>query len=155
MMISQQGLDLIKQFEGFRSAPYRDAAGIPTIGYGATYYPDGTTVRMTDMPISEKQASAMLVSMVERYAEGVNRYVQVHLTQTQFDALVSFSYNVGLDAVRNSTLLRKLNAGDYAGAAEQFARWNQSGGVVLAGLTKRRAAEADLFNTAGADTALA
>ena len=145
MKTSDTGLALIKSFEGFSARPYLCPAGIPTIGYGATYYPDGRRVTMQDKPVSEVDATDMLRSMLTRYEAGVSRYVQVPLTQGQFDALVSFAYNVGLSALKNSTLLRVLNARDYAGAAAQFARWNRAGGKVLPGLTRRREAERVMF----------
>ena len=145
MHISDNGLDLIKQFEGFRSAPYLDPVGIPTIGYGATYYPGGRRVRMTDAPISEPFASDMLRHQVTTYGDGIDRYAQVALNQNQFDALTSWAYNVGLEAARTSTLMRKLNAKDYQGAANELPRWNRAGGKVLAGLTRRREAERALF----------
>ena len=146
MQISDEGLEIIKRHEGFRSHPYRDAVGIPTIGYGATYYPvTGRRVTMTDPPLSEPQASALLEAMVDRFAAGIRRYAQVPLTQRQFDALVSWAYNVGLEAARTSTLMRKLNTGDYEGAADELPRWNRAGGRVLRGLTRRRAEERALF----------
>ncbi len=145
MKTSDKGLQLIKQFEGFRARPYLCPAGVPTIGYGATYYPDGKKVTMHDKPVSEADATAMLRSMLVQYENGVERYVQVPITQGQFDALVSFAYNVGLAALKNSTLLRLLNLRDYAGAAAQFARWNRANGKVLPGLTRRREAERKLF----------
>ena len=145
MKTSDKGLVLIKSFEGFSARPYLCPAGIPTIGYGATYYPDGRRVTMQNKPVSEVDATDMLRSMLTRYEAGVSRYVQVPLTQGQFDALVSFAYNVGLSALKNSTLLRVLNARDYAGAAAQFARWNRAGGKVLPGLTRRREAERVMF----------
>lgn len=145
MKTSDKGLQLIKQFEGFRAKPYKCPAGVPTIGYGATYYPDGRRVTMADKPVSESDATAMLRAMLSSYEAGVDRYVQVPLTQGQFDALVSFAYNLGLSALKNSTLLRLLNDKNYAGAASQFARWNKAGGKVLPGLTKRREAERLLF----------
>lgn len=145
MKTSDKGLSLIKSFEGFRAKPYLCPAGVPTIGYGATYYPDGRRVTMQDKPVSEADATDMLRSMLASYEAGVSRYVQVPLTQGQFDALVSFAYNLGLSALKNSTLLRLVNARDYAGAAAQFARWNKAGGKVLPGLTRRREAERKLF----------
>ena len=147
MHISDNGLDLIKQFEGFRSAPYLDPVGIPTIGYGATYYPGGRRVRMTDTPITEPFASDMLRHQVTTYGDGIDRYAQVPLTQNQFDALVSWAYNVGLEGARTSTLMRKLNEGDYVGAADQLMRWNKAGGREVRGLTRRREAERALFMT--------
>ena len=145
MKTSDKGLSLIKSFEGFSAKPYKCPAGVPTIGYGATYYPDGKRVTMADKPVSEADATAMLRSMLASYEAGVSRYVQVPLTQGQFDALVSFAYNLGLSALKGSTLLRLVNARDYAGAAAQFARWNRAGGKVLPGLTRRREAERVMF----------
>ena len=145
MKTSDKGLALIKQFEGFSAKPYLCPAGVPTIGYGATYYPDGRRVTMADRPVSEADATAMLRSMLASYEAGVSRYVQVPLTQGQFDALVSFAYNLGLSALKGSTLLRLVNARDYAGAAAQFGRWNRAGGKVLPGLTRRREAERVMF----------
>lgn len=145
MKTSDKGLALIKSFEGFSARPYLCPAGIPTIGYGATYYPDGRRVTMQDRPVTEADATAMLRSMLASYEAGVDRYVGVPLTQGQFDALVSFAYNIGLSALKNSTLLRVLNLRDYAGAAAQFARWNRANGKVLPGLTRRREAERKLF----------
>ena len=145
MKTSDMGLSLIQQFEGFSAKPYKCPAGVPTIGYGATYYPDGRRVTMQDKPVSEADATDMLRSMLASYEAGVSRYVQVPLTQGQFDALVSFAYNLGLSALKSSTLLRLLNLRDYAGAAAQFLRWNRAGGKVLPGLTRRREAERKLF----------
>lgn len=145
MKTSDKGLSLIQQFEGFRAKPYKCPAGVPTIGYGATYYPDGRRVTMADRPVSEADATAMLRSMLASYEAGVDRYVSVPLTQGQFDALVSFAYNLGLSALKSSTLLRLLNLRDYAGAAAQFGRWNRAGGKVLPGLTRRREAERQMF----------
>ena len=145
MKTSDKGLALIKSFEGFSAKPYLCPAGVPTIGYGATYYPDGRRVTMQDRPVTEADATAMLRAMLASYEAGVSRYVLVPVTQGQFDALVSFAYNIGLSALKNSTLLRVLNLRDYAGAAAQFARWNRANGKVLPGLTRRREAERVMF----------
>ena len=145
MMTSDKGLALIKSFEGFSARPYLCPAGVPTIGYGATYYPDGRRVTMQDKPVTEADATAMLRSMLASYEAGVSRYVLVPVTQGQFDALVSFAYNLGLAALKSSTLLRLVNARNYAGAAAQFPRWNRAGGKVLPGLTRRREAERVMF----------
>lgn len=145
MKTSDKGLSLIQQFEGFSAKPYKCPAGVPTIGYGATYYPDGRRVTMQDRPVTVAQATDMLRSMLASYEAGVSRYVLVPVTQGQFDALVSFAYNLGLSALKGSTLLRLVNARDYAGAAAQFLRWNRAGGKVLPGLTRRREAERKLF----------
>ena len=145
MKTSSKGKAIIKQYEGFRAKPYLCPAGVPTIGYGATYYLDGRKVKLSDPAISESDADKLLDKMLVKYEDAVNRYVQVPITQNQFDALVSFCYNLGQENLRNSTLLKKLNAKDYKGAADQFLRWNRAGGKVLAGLTKRRADERKLF----------
>ena len=100
---------------------------------------------MNDKPITKERAEELLRFVLERYEKGVERYVQVPISQNQFDALVSFAYNVGLNNLRTSTLLKKLNAGLYKEAAEQFPRWNRSGGKVLRGLTIRRRKEKELF----------
>ena len=145
MKTSDKGLALIKQFEGFSVRPYLCPAGVPTIGYGATYYPDGKKVTMRDKPVLEADATAMLRSMLVQYENGVERYVQVPITQGQFDALVSFAYNLGLAALKGSTLLRLVNERNFVGAAAQFSRWNKASGKVLPGLTRRREAERKLF----------
>ncbi len=145
MTTSDAGLDLIKQFESFRAAPYLCPAGVPTIGYGCTVYEDGNEVTLDDDPITEAQADTMLRAILGRYEAAVQRYVQVDVDQWQFDALVSFAYNVGNEALRGSTLLRLLNGGDVAGAANQFLRWDKAGGRTLPGLTRRRQAERRLF----------
>lgn len=145
MKTGQAGLNLIKRFEGLSLKPYADAVGVPTIGYGNTYYENGGKVRLTDPPIDEARAEALLRHTLRHYEQAVNAAVAVPLTQNQFDALVSFTYNLGAGNLQRSTLLKKLNAGDYQGAAAQFARWNRAGGRVLRGLTRRREAERRLF----------
>ena len=139
MHTSQKGLDLIKSFEGLRLSAYRCPADIPTIGYGTTA---GVKMGQT---ITKERAEELLCEDVKRFETQVLRLVKVPLTQGQFDALTSFVYNLGAGNLSNSTLLRLLNAGDYAGAAAQFERWNKAGGKVLAGLVRRRAAERALF----------
>ena len=139
MQISKAGLDLIKQFEGLYLQAYRCPAGVPTIGYGHTA---GVAMGQT---ITQQQADDYLRRDVRQFERAVSRLVRVPLTQGQFDALVSFAFNLGEGALAQSTLLRLLNAGDYAGAAAQFDRWNKAGGRVLPGLVRRRAAERALF----------
>ena len=145
MKTSNKGKAIIKQYEGFRSKPYLCPANVPTIGYGATYYLDGRKVKLSDPSISESDADKLLDKMLLKYEQAVERYAQVPLTQNQFDALVSFCYNVGAENLRTSTLLKKLNAKDYAGAGEQFMKWIRGGGKVLQGLVNRRNAERKLF----------
>ena len=142
---SPAGLAIIKKFEGFRAKPYRCPAGVATIGYGSTYYADGKPVKLTDAPITEAQAQELLQATLAKYEACVNGAVKMPINQNQFDALVSFTYNVGCSAFRNSTLLRLLNQGYEPQAAAQFNRWTLGGGKVLAGLVSRRAAERALF----------
>lgn len=140
MKISEKGLSLIKSFEGLELKAYKDSVGVITIGYGST----GSHVSM-GQTITETQAEALLLSDVSRFERGVTDLVKVPLSQNQFDALVSFSFNLGLANLKSSTLLRKLNSLDYAGAALEFPRWNKAKGRVLLGLTRRREAEKALF----------
>lgn len=143
--VNKAGIELIKSFEGLRLSPYLCPAKIPTIGYGTTYYEDGKKVTMQDPDITETRAEELLVKHIETFAKEVEAVIKVSLTDNQFAALVSFAYNLGTPNLKSSTLLRKLNAGDYAGAANEFERWNKAGGKVLAGLTRRRQAEKALF----------
>lgn len=139
MEVSRAGLALIQRFEGLRLEAYLDSVGKPTIGYGSTQ-----GVRMGD-EITNAQATELLAADVERHADGVRRLVDVPLSQNMFDALVSFTFNVGVGALSRSTLLRRLNAGDYQGAAQEFARWVYAGGKQLDGLKRRRETERSLF----------
>ena len=140
MNISQKGISLIKSFEGLSLKAYKDSVGVTTIGYGST----GPHVSM-GQTITEAQAESLLKNDLSRFEKGVSDLVTAPLNQNQFDALVSFSFNLGLGNLKSSTLLRKLNSLDYSGAAKEFERWNKAGGKVLAGLTRRRIAERDLF----------
>jgi lysozyme len=139
---SDAGLDLIKSHEGLRLDAYLCPAGVWTIGYGHT----GTA--RPGMRITNEQADDLLRLDVEKFEGCVRNALQVEVTQGQFDALVSFAFNVGCGALRGSTLLRLLNQGDFDGAAAQFARWNRGGGQVLAGLARRREDERSLFEGA-------
>lgn len=146
MKISKEGLDLIKKWESYRNHPYLCPAKIPTIGYGNTFYEDGTRVTMIDPPVTRERAERLLLNVVQQFENGVNDLVKVGLTQNQFDALVSFSFNVGLTALRNSTLLKLVNINpNDPGISAQFARWNKAGGQVLKGLSRRRADESWLY----------
>ncbi|MEH3404125.1 lysozyme [Enterobacter roggenkampii] len=144
MQTSDKGISLIKQFEGCKLTAYQDSVGVWTIGYGWTQPVDGKPIR-AGMTIKQETAERLLKTGLVSYESDVSRLVKVGLTQGQFDALVSFTYNLGARSLSTSILLRKLNAGDYAGAADEFLRWNKAGGKVLSGLTRRREAERDLF----------
>lgn len=142
MQTSQRGIDLIKRFEGLRLRAYDDGVGIPTIGYGHTA---GVKPGLT---ITADQAVQFLREDLHSAERDIDRLVTVHLCQHQFDALASLVFNIGGTAFRDSTLLRKLNAGDYTGVAVQFDRWVHGGGKILPGLVKRRAAERAMFEDA-------
>lgn len=140
MKTSSNGRALIREYEGEKLTAYVCPAGVLTIGVGHT----GSDVTR-GLTITKAQSDSLLVADLAKFEAAVAAAVKVPLTQNQFDALVSFAFNVGAGALRSSTLLKLLNARDYAGAAAQFGRWNKGGGRVLPGLTKRRAAEAALF----------
>lgn len=139
MKLSAAGLDLLKRSEGFRASAYQDSGGVWTIGYGTT-----KDVQPGDT-CTEEQASQWLRRDVLSAEWAVMKLIEVPMTQGQFDALVDFVYNLGEGALAKSTLLRKLNAGDYAGAAAEFPKWCHAGNQVLPGLVTRRAAERALF----------
>lgn len=140
MNISDKGINLIKSFEGLRLQAYQDSVGIWTIGYGHTQdVHEG-------MAINESEAEQLLRDDLARFEHGVEDMAG-DCTQGQFDALVSFAFNLGLQALKTSTLLRLHKAGDHAGAEEQFMRWTKAGGRVLSGLVRRRAAEAELYES--------
>ena len=140
MNLSQDGLELIKQFESLCLMAYMPTPDdVPTIGYGST-----RGVSMGDTCTEPEDLQMLKEDCSE--AEGcVSMAVDVELSQRQFDALVSLVFNIGCGAFRGSTLLKLLNAGDYAAAQQQFLRWDKQAGKVLAGLTRRRHEEADLF----------
>ncbi len=140
MKISNKGIDLIKHFEGCETEAYKCPAGVWTIGYGHI-----KGVQEGDV-ITEAQAHEMLVEELNEYENYIHDYVECPLNQDQFDAMVSWVYNLGSGNLRSSTLLRTLNAGDYAGVPAQMMRWNKAAGKPLEGLTRRRQAEADLFS---------
>ena len=145
MKISPKGLELIKDFEGFSSTSYLDVVNIPTIGWGNTFYENGTKVKLGDQ-ISKTDALKLLEVVANRdFADKIFPSIKVKVTQSQFDAMVSLAYNIGAGAFLKSTLLKKVNAGDFAGAGEEFLRWNKAGGKVVLGLTKRREREKQLF----------
>lgn len=146
MNLSDQLYSFIKNFEGCRLKAYNDGVGIMTIGYGSTMYPEGTRVKEGDM-ITQERAEFMLKWEVILKAKSVAAFLyNVVLKQQQFDALVSFAYNVGVGNLQKSTLLKKvkLNPNDES-IRDEFMKWNKAGGKTLEGLTRRRAAEADLY----------
>lgn len=138
--ISPEGLALIKQWEGCRLTAYKDVAGVLTIGYGST----GPHVR-PGMTITQEEADNLLIADLARFERAVEKQVKVPLTDGQFAALVSFAFNVGEGALAKSTLLKKLNAGNYGAVPGELAKWVNAGGRKLQGLVNRRAAEAGLW----------
>jgi lysozyme len=140
------GIELIKKFEGFSSKPYLCPAKICTIAYGATFYPNGKKVTMTDKPMTEVEGVELLKSMLTKFEQYVDSYCIDTITQNQFDALVSFCYNVGPANLKSSTLLKKVNTNhnDETIRAE-FMKWTKASNKVLKGLVLRRQAEADLY----------
>jgi len=143
MKISQNGINLILFFEGFSAKPYLDSAGIPTIGYGNTYYPGGKKVTMKDPAISKEKGAELFSIVLPAYEKIVNTKIKVTLTQNQFDALVSHTYNTGGSDTLFSLINKKANSEVIR---DWFtSRYITAGGKVLNGLIKRRKAEADLF----------
>jgi lysozyme len=145
--ISQNGIELIAQFEGFRSKPYLCPAKVPTIGYGTTIYP-GTKQKVTlqDPPITRELAIHILREDVKHYAHAVDNMTVDTISQNQFDALSSFAYNLGTEALRKSTLLKKVNINpNDKSIAKEFAKWINAAGKPLPGLIKRRQAESNLY----------
>ena len=146
MRTSEAGISLIASSESFRGEPYRCPALIPTIGYGTTIYPNGKKVTMQDKPINEGTARGYLRYMVDNiYEEIIDKYVQVPLTQGQYDALVDFAYNVGEKTFKKSSILTKLNAKQYKQAYDTLDAYNKGGGKVLKGLKIRRDKEQALW----------
>lgn len=139
---------LCRQFEGFRAKPYLCPAGIPTIGYGSTYYSGGVKVQLTDSPIDEPSARALLMAELQHtYLPGVLRLCPALTTdERKLNAIVDFAYNLGVGRLQTSTLRRKINAQDWDGAKEQLMLWTRGGGKVLPGLVKRRTAECALLD---------
>lgn len=138
--------ELARQFEGLYSRPYLCPAGVPTIGYGATFYEDGRAVRLTDPPITRERAEALLAWQIRtQYAPAVARLCPNADTPGRRAALIDFALNLGIGALRSSTLRRRVAASDWQGARAQLGRWVRAGGRVLAGLVRRRAAEAEIM----------
>ena len=149
--MTPEGIEILKHFEGFRKDAYMCPANVPTIGYGQTYYSNGSPVKMGDT-ITETTAERELNHLLHTFSTQVDKEIICPLTPNQFSALVLLAYNIGMgDASRlipgfaYSTIKEKLNRRDYVGASEEFERWNKAGGKVVAGLVRRRKAERNLF----------
>ncbi|MBF0247040.1 MAG: lysozyme [Alphaproteobacteria bacterium] len=151
--VNAEGIELIKTFEGLKDGgpdtpglePYLDPIGIPTIGWGSIWGIDGKRVTMEHRAISLEEAEGLLRRELFHTRLSVQRMIRVPLTDNQFAALASFTYNLGGGNLQASTLRTKLNREDYFGAADEFPKWRRAGGVILPGLVRRRAAERALF----------
>jgi lysozyme len=146
MKISNNGLNLITQFEGLKLKVYLDSASIPTIGYGSTYYEDGSRVVVGDSDITQERALQLLEVAVNKKTIVLNNLIKVNVNQNEFDAICCWCYNVGEGNVASSTLLKLLNSNaDKNSIGDQFLKWNKAGGQEIPGLTRRRQAERALF----------
>lgn len=143
MKLNTEGYRLIMKHEGLKLKPYLCPAKVPTIGYGNTFYENGTKVTMEDPEITKARAEELFRFTADRFAIKVARLITTQVTQNQFNSLVSFSYNVGLANLMKSTLLKKVNADpNDPSIPQEFMKWNKAGGKVLKGLTTRRQDEA-------------
>lgn len=146
MKLDNKAYLLITSHEGLSLKPYLCPAKIPTIGYGNTYYADGKRVTLLDKQITKQEAFELFKSIADKFAKRVDNVVKVDLTQNQFNALVSFAYNVGMGNFTSSTLLKKVNINPKdESIRNEFMKWNKAAGKVLNGLTKRRNEEANLY----------
>jgi len=156
MKLDNKGYLMIAEWEGLRTHPYLCPAGVPTIGYGMTFYPNGRKVTMKDAPITPEYAFEMLKTVADMFAKDVSSLVTSQINQNQFNALVDFAFNLGSDidadnipeGLGDSTLLKKVNRNPHDPTiANELMKWNKAKGRILDGLTKRRAAEAKLYFT--------
>lgn len=149
MKLSDKGFEMLAVFEGFRSNPYRDSVGVATIGYGNTYYLDGSKVTMSDPPISRDEAKRLKMAVVNKdFAPAVNRLLEHQIktgqiNQNMFDALISLAYNIGVSALAKSSVIRYLQNGDKLASANAFLLWKNAGGKPI--LLSRRQRERSVF----------
>ena len=145
MKLNEAGIDLMHEFEGCKLTAYLCPANIPTIGWGNTFYEDGRKIKLGDK-ITQDRADQLFLSVAEDFAKRVRTLLTKKISENQFSAIVSFAYNVGIANLRKSTLLKKVNVNPSdATIKDEFLKWNKAGGKVLAGLTRRRQAESDLY----------
>ena len=154
MKLDDKGYLLITKFEGFSAKPYLCSAAVPTIGYGSTFYEDGSKVTITDKPITKERAIDLFKVVADKFAKDVTKLVVSNINQNQFNALVSFAYNVGSDidtdtiaeGLGDSTLLKKVNKNPNDPAIRyEFLKWNKAKGKIVTGLTRRRNEEASIY----------
>ena len=147
MNINQEGLDIIKYYEGWSNSPYKCPAGVPTIGYGSTWDIKGKKITMNHKEITEEQGEALLLRELRHVKHAINKLIKAELTENMYSSLASLTYNIGSGNLQHSTLRMKLNRGWYEAAANEFPKWRRAGGKILKGLVKRRAKERELFLT--------
>ncbi len=156
MKMSENGRELLSQWEGIKNNEYKDAAGLPTIGVGHLLTKEELAsgqIKINDTPVdfhnglADQQVMDLLAQDLIRFEDVVNSTVTATLTENQFDALVSFSFNVGTNAFKKSTLLRVLNEGQYQEVPNQLRRWVKAGGKTIQGLVNRRENEIELWNS--------
>ena len=145
MKVSDKCINMIKHHEGFVRKPYQDPIGLWTVGVGHLIGDGKKLPKEWNKEFTDEEVDNILCEDLERFEIGIQRLTKVSLTQSQFDALVSFSFNVGLGNFQSSTLRSKLNRGDYEGASNEFPKWRKAGGKILKGLVRRRADEKNLF----------
>ena len=146
MKLNNEGYKLITKHEGLVLKPYLCPAKVPTIGYGNTYYENGTKVTLLDKPITQERAFEMFKEIADRFAKAVSQSVTSNVNQNQFNALVSFAYNVGVANFKKSTLLKLVNANPgNPQIKNEFMKWTKANGVVLGGLVKRRTDESNIY----------
>lgn len=146
MKINKKGIELMHKFEGLKLSSYKCPAGVWTIGYGNTFYEDGSKV-LPNQHISERRANQLFENIVNKFFD-VKPLLRVELNENQYSALVGFAYNVGMANLGKSTLLKKVNINpNDKDISKEFAKWNKAGGKALKGLTTRRKAEADLYES--------
>lgn len=146
MNITKEGIELIKHFESCKLNPYFDTRGIPTIGWGNTYYANGIKVKITDKAISQKEADDLLLIIIGKFIGEVKPLIKAQLSDNQFSAIISLVYNIGVANFKSSTLLKLLNKKPLdPKVIEEWNKWNKSNGEVLKGLQRRRASESHLY----------
>ena len=146
MKLDDKGYKLITKFEGLSLKPYLDSIKVPTIGYGNTYYTDGKRVTLLDKEITKEVAFDMFKEIANRFGKRVDELVTSNINQNQYNALVSFAYNIGTGNFASSTLLKKVNKNpNDLTIKDEFLRWNKAGGKVINGLTNRRNEEANIY----------
>lgn len=145
LRVTAAGQKLIKASEGYSAVPYLCASGVPTIGWGSTIDACGNPVTLDHPRITREEAQALFRRDLALFGKGVRVLVKQPISKQQYSALVSLSYNIGMGNFRSSTLLRKLNRGDYTGCSQEFWKWRRADGVILSGLVKRRELERLMF----------